>query len=97
MQPVDDSGSTYPFETRRETGATATAETRRLHLIDNPLVALENNFLRLVPIAHLLCAREVGWVATVQILENTVLVLETAVGSLGSAILNGSQTPHGSP
>lgn len=38
-------------------------------------MALQKNFLRLVPIAVFLCTSQIGSMVAVQILENTVLVL----------------------
>lgn len=60
-------------------------------------MTLENNLLRLVPVAHLLGALEVGGESAVEILENTILVLETSVGPLGGAILHGGKAPHSGP
>lgn len=87
----------YPFQARRETGATATAQTRGFDLANDPIMALEDDLLGLVPIAHLLCAREVGRVSAVKVLENAILVPQTSVRSLRGAILDGGQTPHGGP
>jgi hypothetical protein len=86
-----------PFQTRGETGTTSTAQTRGLDLIDDPIVTLEDNLLGLVPVAHLLRVLEVGRVSSVQILENAILVLETAVRPLRGAIVDSGQTSHGSP
>lgn len=89
--------TTYPFQAGREAGSTTASETRGLDLVDDPIVTLENDFLSLVPIAHLLRARKVGGIASVEVLENAILVLETSVMPDGIGILNGSQTPHSSP
>lgn len=88
---------TYPFETGGETSTTSSAETRSLDLADDPIVALEDNLLGLVPVAHLLRALEVGGVSSVKVLENAILVAETTVDTLRGAILDGRQAPHGGP
>lgn len=88
---------TYPFEAGGETSTTSSAQAGGLHLADNPIVALEDNLLGLVPITHLLRALEVGGVSSVQVLENAVLVAEATVDTLRGAILDGRQSPHGGP
>ena len=88
---------TYPFEARGETSTTSAAEAGSLDFADDPVVALENDLLRLVPVAHLLRALEIGGVSSVEILENAVLVAETTVDTLRGAILDGRQAPHGGP
>lgn len=89
--------ATYPFQTRGETSTSSSSQTGGLDLIDDPIVALEDNLLRLVPIAHLLRALEVGRVSSVQILKDAILVLEAAVSPHRGGILDGGQTSHGSP
>jgi hypothetical protein len=57
-------------------------------------VTLENHLLRLVPIAILHRRLEVGTMVTIQVRENTVLVLQSAVCLLrGSSILNSGEGP----
>jgi hypothetical protein len=51
-------------------------------------VALEQNLLRLVPVAVLHRALEVGAVVAVQVLEDPVLVPEAAVHPLGRRIVD---------
>jgi transcriptional regulator with AAA-type ATPase domain len=89
--------TTYPFETRGKAGTTATAEAGCLDLSNNPIMTLQDNLLGLVPIAHLLRAGEIGRVSSVEVLEDSVLVLEATVRALRSAILDGCQAPHGGP
>ncbi|GMT31566.1 hypothetical protein PFISCL1PPCAC_22863, partial [Pristionchus fissidentatus] len=71
-----------PLHSGRETGSSATAQSRGGHLLQNPVLALENDFLRLVPISSLHGSLETVVVAAVQIGEDTVLILEVSVGSL---------------
>lgn len=55
-------------------------------------MTLENHLLRLVPIAILHRRLEIGTMVTIQIRENTVLVLQSAICLLrGSSILNGGE------
>lgn len=79
-----------PLEAGRETGTTSASETRLLHLADDPIVALEDDFLGLVPVAHSLGVLEVVAVVAVDILENAVLVTETAVLSGRRIVADGS-------
>lgn len=50
-----------------------------------------------MPVAHLFRALEVRRESAVEILENTILVLETSVRSLGGSILHCGEAPHGVP
>ena len=88
---------TNPFQARGETSTTTATESGGLDLVDDPIVALENNFLGLVPVAHLLRAGKVGRVASVKILENTVLILQAAVSALRCTILDSGKAAHGGP
>lgn len=55
-------------------------------------MTLKNHFLGLVPIAILHRRLEIGTMVTVQIRENAVLILQSAVCLLrGSSILNGGE------
>jgi len=85
--------STNPFQTRGETSTTAAAQTGGLDFPNDPVVALEQDLLRLVPVAHLLGALKVGRVAAVEVLEDTVLVLEPAIDTLrgGGTVLDGRE------
>lgn len=68
-----------PFHTGGETSASASSEVRLLGLVDDPVVALEHDLLGLVPVALAHGVLEGVAIGTVQILENAVLVLQTAV------------------
>jgi hypothetical protein len=57
----------------------------------HPVVALQQDLLRLVPVAVLHRALQIGAVVAVQVLEDTVLVLEAAVCALGRGIVHGGQ------
>lgn len=50
-----------------------------------------------MPVAHLFRALEVRRESAVEILENTILVLETSVRPLGGSILHCGEAPHGVP
>lgn len=85
---------THPFQTRRKTGTTAPTQAGSLDLPDDPVVALEEDLLGLVPVAHLLGVLEVGGVAAVEVLEDAVLITQAAVGAdRGSSVgvLDGSE------
>jgi hypothetical protein len=58
-----------------------------------PFMALEQNLLRLVPIAVLLRALQVRAVVSVQVLEDAVLVFQAAVYSLWRRIVHCRQGP----
>ena len=49
-------------------------------------MALEQDLLGFVPVAHLFGVLQVGRVAAIEVLEDAVLVLETAVGAHGSIV-----------
>ena len=54
-------------------------------------MAFEDDFFGFVPVAVFLCAGEIGAVVAVEILEDSILVFETAVGAFGrSCVLDGS-------
>lgn len=55
-------------------------------------MALEEDLLGLMPVAHLLGALEVGGEAAVEVLEDAVLVAKATIGTArGSAVLDGSE------
>ena len=100
---------TYPFKTRGEAGTSSATKTRLLDLRDdlysvsygitreihatNPVMALQDDLLCLVPIAVLLRTLQIRTVVAVQVLENPVLVLQAAICPLRRAILHGRQRP----
>ena len=69
------------FESRGETGATSASKTRLLDFIYNPVLAHFNYVLRLVPVASLHSGVDPRGLILVQVGENAVLVLQSAVGS----------------
>ena len=72
-----------PLESRGEAGASATAQTRLLHLVDDPLGSLLHELLRLVPVTPSLRARQLPGVLTVEVREYAILVCEgTELGLL---------------
>ena len=68
-----------PLHAGRETSATSSSQTGSLDLGDQPVVALVQDLLGLVPVAVLLCRLEIGAVFAVQVLENAVLILQTSL------------------
>jgi hypothetical protein len=56
-----------------------------------PVVALEQNLLRLVPVAVLHGALQVRAMVAVQVLEDPVLVLEASIDPLGRRIVHRRQ------
>ena len=65
-----------PFQPRRKPRATTPTQTRRLHLIDDPIPPLVDKELRSVPIATLLGSLQVSAMKPVKIGENAVFVLQ---------------------
>jgi len=65
-----------PLEARREAGATAAAQTRLLHFVDDPVAALGDDRRRAVPVAALERALKTRLAETVEIGEDAILVLK---------------------
>lgn len=78
-----------PLHPRREARTATSTQTRRFNLGNDPVVALIDNLLGLVPVAVLHGALEIGAVVAVQVLEDAVLVLQTALVLDGGGILYG--------
>lgn len=87
----------HPFQSGWKASTTTSTESRSLNLIDDPVVALENNLLRLVPVTKLLCVLEIGRVATVEVLKDAVLILQVSIRPAGGAILNCGEAADGRP
>lgn len=77
-----------PLHATGETGTTASSETGGLDLRNDPLVALQNHLLRLVPVTVLHRALEVGAVVAVKVGEDAVLVLQAALAVDGRCVLD---------
>lgn len=67
-----------PLETRGETGTTTSTETRSLHLVQDPIVALEQDLLGLVPVTALEGTLELVVVESVDVGEDAILILQVA-------------------
>lgn len=65
-----------PFHARWETSSTATTETRSFDLVDDPCIALLENFLCLMPVTALHRALQAPVVASIKIREDAILVWE---------------------
>ena len=65
-----------PFEAGRKTGAAAPAQARGLHLIDDPVLALVDQRLGIVPGAARARALEAPVAEAVEIGEDAILVFE---------------------
>ena len=65
-----------PFEASREPGAAAPAQTRGLHLVDDPLLALVDQFLRIVPRPARDGALETPVAKAIKIGEDAILVFK---------------------
>ena len=68
-----------PFEAGREPGAAAPAQTRGLHLVDDPFLALVDQFLRIVPRPAREGALQPPIAKAVEIGEDAVLVFKHLV------------------
>lgn len=67
-----------PLQTRGESRTTTTTKTRVLYLVQNPIMALQQDFLGLVPVASLERALELIVVEAIDVGENTVFVAEVS-------------------
>src|SRR5262245_55325830 len=67
-------GHERPFQPGRESGAAASAQPRRLHLVDDPIATLLQNRLGAVPRAARPRALETPVVEPVEIREDAILV-----------------------
>jgi len=83
---------TYPFHARGETGTSTATKTGSLDLRDDPVVSLHDNLLCFVPVAILHRALQVCAVVAVQVGEDTVLILESALPVDRWCILDGGQS-----
>ena len=81
LPAVRDLGHERVFETRWETGSSATAQSRLLNLIDTPVVAHGQDVLRPVPVSSLQCAFNERITILVDVSENAVLVLQIPIAS----------------
>jgi len=91
----DEQSATYPLETGGETSTTTSSQAGCLDLVDDPVVALGEDLLRLVPVAHLLRCGKGRGVAAHQVLEDTVLILEASIGSDGGIAARGLRREPG--
>lgn len=67
-----------PLQSRGETGTTTSTESRLLHLVQDPVVSLEQDLLGLVPVTALEGALKLVVVESVDVCENAILVLQVA-------------------
>ncbi len=73
---IDDLGHERPFEAGRKARAAAPAQARGLHLVDDPVAALVDDRLGVVPIAARARALQAAVAEAVEIGEDAVLVLK---------------------
>ncbi|WPK23735.1 hypothetical protein PUMCH_000980 [Australozyma saopauloensis] len=86
-----------PLETRWETSASTASQAGFLHLVDDPLVTLQDDLFCFVPITHFLGALQVVAVSSVYVLEDSVSVLQTTVNPVRvqRSICSGGKTSGG--
>lgn len=83
--------ATNPFEAGGKASSSSASQAGRLDLADDPVVALQYDLLRLVPVSHLLGGLEVGGEAAVEVLEDAVLISEPAICAFRRAFLDGRE------